>query len=179
MDAADFQAAWEATGDTLYRFPTETVSVSRMPESAKQFLESAGLPQEAAPFLSFGPGGLDWLRRPGDDLDRYYAVGTDASGDPLVVDEDGVVWLIDHEAPDHRTLVNSSVQALADCLLAYRNLVVETVATGGEDALLNGLIPRRAIEACSGGFSAVDSVAVRSGTFWGQELSRLFAEASA
>jgi len=149
-----------------------------MPESVRQFLENAGLPQEAAPFLSFGPGKLDWLRRPEDDLDRYSVVGTDGSGDPLVVDEDGVVWRIDHEAPDQKTLVNSSMQALAECLLAYRNLVLETVALGGEGAYLNGLTPGRIIEAFSSAVAGVDAAAGRPGTFWGQELSRLLAEAS-
>jgi hypothetical protein len=178
MNAAEFRAAWEASGDQLRQHPANAVSVNRLPEDTKRFLEAAGLPQDAAPFLSFSPGTLDWIRQPGDDLGCFYALGFDGSGNPFAVDEDGVVWLIDHENPHIRTLVNSSVASLAGCLLAYRSMVAETISIGGEDAFLEGYIPRHAIEAFSRSVSNVDSKASGSGTFWGQELARLMAEAT-
>lgn len=178
MDADQFRAAWEAAGDRLCRYPADAISASGLPEDTKRFLVAAGLPQEAAPCLSFAPGTLDWLRQPGDDLDCFYALGSDGSGNPFAVDEDGVVWLIDHERPCLRTLVNSSVAALAECLLAYRTLVTEAVAIGGEDACLDGRIPRHIIEAFSRSVNDVDSEVAGSETFWSQELSRLMAEAT-
>ena len=177
MDATEFRTAWEELGDQLCRYSAETLLVSRLPENTKRFLETAGLPIAAAPFLSFAPGTLDWLRQAGDDLDRFFPLGSDGSGDPLAVDEDGIVWLIDHEAPARRTLVNSSVSALAECLLAYRALVVEAVAIGGENAVLDGRIPRHLIEAFSGSIAIVDPTAAQPGSFWGWEVSRLSAEA--
>ena len=180
MDAANFRIAWGANGDELCRFSADSLSRSELPPSAKLFLEAAGLPKEAAPFLNFGPTSLDWLGRSRqDDFETYYAVGSDGAGNPFVVDPKGTVCLIDHEAPGRMTFVNSSVEALAECLLAYRSLVMATVAAGGEDAFLDGRISRQMIEAFSGSVGAVDSAAVRPGSFWAGELSRLFAEATA
>lgn len=151
--------------------------MSALPETTKKFLEVAGLPVEAAPFLSFAPETLHWLAQAGADLDQLYWLGSDGSGNPLVADEDGVVWLIDHETTGRRTLVNSSVPTLAECVLAYRNFVAETIAVGGDDAYLDGEIPKGAIEKLSSSIQAIDNAGAQSGSFWGEELLRLSAEA--
>ncbi len=180
VDAADFQIAWGTFGDELSRFTVDSLSRSHIPQSAKRFLETAGLPKEAAPFLTFGQASLNWLGRSGQfDGESYYAVGFDGAGNPFAIDSEGTVWLIDHEAPDHMTFVNSSVQTLAECLLTYRKLVVATIAAGGEDAFLDGRIPRGIAEAFSRSVEMADSAAVRSESFWGIELSGLIAETSA
>ncbi|MBS0504913.1 MAG: SUKH-4 family immunity protein [Proteobacteria bacterium] len=173
MNAAEFRSAWEGAGDRLYQYPVETISTANLPAATQDFLVAGGLPQEAAPFLTFGPETLDWLRQPGDDLDRLYALGSDGSGDPLAVDDCGRVWQIDHERPHRKVLVNTSVAALAQCLLAYRTLIAEAVTVGGEDAFLDGRIARHAIDAFYRSIDGVDREAAGPGTFWGQELSRL------
>jgi hypothetical protein len=178
MEAADFSAAWKASGDRLCRYPADAISASSLPANTKHFLVSAGLPQDAAPFLSFAPGRLDWLKQIGDDADRFYPVGSDGSGNPIMVDDNGFVWLVDHDTPSHRTLVNSSVPALAECLLAYRRLVAEAVAAGGEDAFLDGLIPADSIATFSTSINAIDSSAGDKDNFWGRELTVLLAEAN-
>ena len=178
MDATSFRAAWEASGDRLCQYPAVTISASKLPGGAKHFLTAAGLPVEAAPFLTFGQIALGWLGRPSEEQDWSYAIGCDGSGDPIVVDEQGAVWLIDHEAPTRRHLVNSSLPALAECLLAYRALVAEANTIGGEAAWLDGSIPIHLIDAFSRSVSAVDPAAVEAGTFWGGELVRLISEAS-
>lgn len=172
MYAATFRGAWESVGDQLRQYPAEAVSASKLPEDVKHFLVVAGLPAEAAPFLTFGPGTLDWLD-PLDDSASLYPVGSDGSGDSIAVDLHGVVWLIDHEQPTHRSLMNSSVPALARCLIAYRTLVAEVIASEGDDAYLNDRIPKHMTEAFSKAVRAIDPDAATSETFWGRELSRL------
>jgi hypothetical protein len=173
LDAESFRAAWTQSADELCTFPAEALSASALPEEAKDFLATAGLPVEAAPFLSFKPLPLRWL----GEQEQRYPIGLDGNGDPLVVDELGVVRLIDHEAPTHAILVNSSVRSLAECLIAYRTLVSETVSLGGEDAYIDGRVPKHLIDALSASISASDPPAGQAATFWGMELSRLISEA--
>jgi hypothetical protein len=175
VDAVEFKVAWEASGDALCRFSTDELSRCNIPENAKRFLQSAGLPDEAAPFLSFQPIRLDWL---GSKSKKFCGVGSDGAGNPFVIDADGTIWLIDHEAPERETFVNSSVETLAKSLLAYRGLVTETITTCDAEAFLDGRIPKQAIDTLSRSISLIDAVASESGTFWAAELSILRGEAS-
>jgi hypothetical protein len=86
---------------------------------------------------------------------------------------DGVVWLIGHDLPTRRSLMNSSLPALAQCLVAYRTLVAEVIASEGDDAYLDGRIPKQMIDAFSVSVRAIDPAAATSETFWGGELLRL------
>ena len=107
--------------------------VERLPLAAedKAFLVQAGLPADAAPFLTFdAPKSADlptvaeqW--GVADELRRYRVIGSDGSGNPIVLDEKSegeVVWL-DHENRFSRALMNKSIRQMAESLLAYRKLV--------------------------------------------------------
>jgi len=172
VDADSFKAAWTRSGDQLYTHPRDALSASALPDEVKNFLHVAGLPDEAAPFLSFKPLTLEWL----GNADRRYPIGSDGSGNPIVIDEQGVVWLIDHEAPTRTSLVNSTVGTLADCLIAYRGLVTEVISIGGDDAFLDGRVPKHLTERFAASVCASDPAAAQPGTFWAGEVSRLFAE---
>ena len=172
MDSNSFKAAWTRSGDQLYTHPLDALSASALPVGVKNFLHVVGLPDEAAPFLSFKPLKSEWLGNP----DRQYQIGSDGSGSPIVIDQQGAVWLIDYETPTRRILVNSTLEALADCLIAYRALVTATVSVGGDDAFLDGRVPKQLIERFAASVSASDPAATQPGTFWGGEVSRLIAE---
>lgn len=176
MDPFDFQRAWQAAGDELIRFPADQLQVPSIPEDTRQFLQLAGLPKEAAPYLSFEPGNLEWLKG-SINLDQYFQIGTDSAGNPLALDTNGVVWLINHEMPSQVTLVNSSINALASSLLTYRDFVIEAIKDGGEDAFLDGRFPIHAINALSLSLHEVDNAAGAAGTFWSNELSSLVEQA--
>jgi len=107
---------------------------------------------------------------------RRYPIGSDGDGSPIVIDERGVVWLIDHETPTRASFVNSTVGALADCLIAFRALVRETISTGGDDAFLDGHVPKHLTEDFAASVTALDPAALQTGTSWGGEISRLIAE---
>ncbi len=102
---------------------------------AREMVEYDGqvLPAEAAPFLTFdrfakqpriwevfSPGG-QWPQAAKERLAAYRMIGSDGEGSPICIDETtGAVWWLDHEVAFTRTMfVNSSVQQLGECLLAY------------------------------------------------------------
>lgn len=72
--------------------------------------------------------------------------------------------------------MNSTVGALADCLIAFRALVRETISTGGDDAFLDGHVPKHLTEDFAASVTALDPAALQTGTSWGGEISRLIAE---
>ena len=117
---------------------------------------SAVLPGSAAPCLSFDRAekpvalwqvfGLKWTPEDRERLAPVLVIGSDGAGNPICV-EAGKVVLFDHE--DRfvtRQFVNSSVNCLAECLLAF----------------IGEKNPERFREAVR----AVDLPALAEGTFW-------------
>lgn len=172
--ADDFAVAWQRNGDTVRRFPASALSGHTLPDDARHFLLEVGLPEEAAPYLSFEPSSLDWLGR-NEELGRYIGIGSDGAGNPIVIDQDGAIWWIDHEAPNARTFVNSSPAQLGACLLAYRDLVTQTVAAGGEDAWMDQRISRPTVKALRSLMTFIDERGTAPGTFWRDDLDMLTA----
>jgi hypothetical protein len=91
------------------------------------------LPEEAAPFLTFGEFASQpriwevfgipeqWPQAERSRLDAWRMIGSDSAGDPICIEETtGAVWVLNHENRFRtRVFFNSSVPQLAECLLAY------------------------------------------------------------
>jgi hypothetical protein len=95
ITAMHFKDRWEsAAEDRLTAFPESSLADVRIPPEVRVFLTEAGLPDQAAPFLDFGPptsGPLErvstvWKLPP--TFDRYRIIGGNGSGDPVCLDED-------------------------------------------------------------------------------------------
>lgn len=140
LSPVEFVALWGA--DQLVTSPPR--AVDRLPLAAedKAFLVAAGLPTDAAPFLSFNAPAATELPTVAEqwgvavDLGRYRVIGSDGSGNPIVFDErsGGQVLRLDHENGFASALINSTVRQLAESLFAYRKLVKATQAEFGPDA---------------------------------------------
>jgi HEAT repeat protein len=149
----------------------------------REFLVEAGLPNSAAPFLSFDAPKSGELRtvadtygRP-DKFRRYRIIGSDGSGNPIVIDEEkkGEVVCLDHEEKFERTLINKSIRQLAESLLVYRSMVQGLTAAGGKDALSRG-IPVKVRQQLHRDLKKIDPAAMKTGGFWPEET--LTADAS-
>jgi hypothetical protein len=125
------------------------------------------LPRDAAPCLTFEDAGrqprvwerfgvaADWPPEDRAALSTFRVLGFDGAGDPVCVEEPtGAVWVLDHEAGFRsRRFMNSGVEPLAECLLAYM---------GETD-------PGRFRQVVR----AVDAPAMAEGTFWWYEAEGL------
>jgi hypothetical protein len=185
LSPADFTARWAKEDEPLVRFPGKAVERLALPDEDKQFLVQAGLPEDAAPFLSFKaprsgefPTVVDEWDQP-DEFRRYRVIGFNGVGDPVALDEGrgGEVVCLDHENAFARVLLNSSVRQLAASLLAYRQMVRDAVAKNGAEAFLEGDIPPEARKECERTLKQIDAAALRPGCFWGEELKALQANA--
>jgi hypothetical protein len=181
----DFVTRWGTDGDPLQPFPKSAVGTLATAEEDKTFLLQAGLPSEAAPFLTFevpSAGELTTVAAQwnlGKEFQRYRAIGSDGSGNPFAIDEGqgGEVVCLDHDNRFSRVLVNKSVRQLAESLLAYRKLVEDTRAEFGDDAFLDGKTSPAARARLQQELSRIDSDAMQPGCFWHGELQNLSANA--
>src|SRR5262249_12800515 len=142
----EFVARWGKDDVPLMRFPKKAVERLPLSEEEKAFLVQAGLPEDAAPFLSFEAPESGQLPTVADQYDQqkafaaYRSIGFDGSGNPIALDENknGEVVVLDHENRFARVLINKSIRQLAESVLAYRKLVKETQSEFGEEAFLDG-----------------------------------------
>lgn len=185
MSPQEFKEKWGTQGEPLLTLGHERLSHLSIKASTAEFLSSAGLPQSAAPFLSFGelneessPCGLklsavfDHL---GGEFERFIVLGFDGSGNPIAIDlenDDQVVWL-DHEEDFRHAYMNSSIGSLATFLLGYRDFVQDLLNAKGEDAFLNGEFEDDELEKLRQKLVLVDPHALEPNNFWNQELGTL------
>ncbi len=181
MSADDFKREWTAAGDTLIAFTPESLQSITLPDTSTDFLVKAGLPDSAAPFLDFHGHGTRRLQPAsaaysiGSEFERFRCIGTNDSGDPICIDSEsnGAVVLLFHDDNFRVVLMNSSVEQLAESLLAFRKLVDATCELNGEDAFLDGDIPRHLIEILSEELATIDPDCVLERSFWSTELKSL------
>ena len=185
LSPKDFIARWGNDGARLIRFPELCVQRLTLSEGDKGFLLEAGLPEDAAPFLTFeGPksGELPTVAEKwglAKEFARYRMIGFDGSGNPIALDDahHGEVVFLDHENRFARVLMNTSIRQLAASLLAYRKLIQETEMESGQDAFLDGKISLAAREELRQTLAANDPAAMQPGCFWHGELQNLNANA--
>jgi len=184
LSPKDFVAAW-GKKDPLICFRKKTLASLTLADADKEFLAEAGLPEGAAPFLSFTApksGGIptvaDQWNQPAT-FRRYRVIGSDGSGNPIAIDEgcEGQVVHLDHDDKFARTFMNSTARQLAESLLAYREIVRELVATHGDDALQDGVLPPKSRKQLHQQLKKIDPSAMKPGCFWPEETGT--ADASA
>ena len=124
LSPKDFVDQWEQVDETLVRFPMKALKSLSISEADKTFLSQAGLPESAAPFLSFSApdsGELPTVAALWNLAEAFAAfreIGSDGAGNSIALDENknGEVVLIDHDNDFARILVNKSVSQLAESL---------------------------------------------------------------
>ena len=138
-------------------FERKTLLAHGVGQPAADFLAEGGLPQDAAPYLSFdayseqGLEELYALYMP----TGLYPLGSNGSGDPLGIEiaTQAIVYF-NHDARMERVFINSSVPQFAQSLLCYQQLLRERKV----DALLERL-------------RSIDPAAAEEGTMWHAEAA--------
>ena len=174
MTPDDFKRLWEADGDHLCPMSADELSGFEIPISARDFLIRVGLPEEAAPFLSFSRSSranASLLLRTAIGPSEAPVVGSTASGDPVVVRLDGVIVYLNHDAGFAERYINKDVEAFAKTSLKMRQLIADAQRLHGPDAYLDGLVPAALREDFRSFLVGVDSVAIKPGALWMDEIA--------
>ncbi len=176
-----FKSAWQRVDDNLIGCTREQVDGLGLRENTNHFLRVAGLPDDAAPFLSFAYLAEGRLRGVGEifkvreSLSRYKAIGFDGNGCPICIDAgqgDQIVCL-DHDQDFEAVFVNASVHHLAETLLAYRDFVEEVLAGNGGQAGYDETFTDAQFSRLAERIASIDGQAGKPGGFWDRELQTL------
>ena len=179
-DLNNYRLRWEQGGDTLY---TTTASLP-LNSQTKLFLKRAGLPRDAAPFLSFeldeaNELALGWLRTKYPHLstsfEKYVHLGVDGGGNPLVIDaekEDTILWL-DHEDLFKAYYINKNIKHFGFCLLVYRDFVLEVNKDLNDDQFFDEAFTDGQFNKLKSALLAMDDSVLKASGFWAEQLDVL------
>lgn len=176
-----FKSAWQRVDENLIGCTREQIEGLGLRKDTMHFLRVAGLPDDAAPFLSFSYlaegrlRGVDEVFKVREGLSRYKAIGFDGNGCPICIDagqEDRIVCL-DHDQDFEAVFVNASVPQLAETLLAYRDFVQEVRAGSGGQADLDEAFTDDQWGRLAERIAAIDGEAGPPDGFWNRELQTL------
>ncbi|TQV65818.1 SMI1/KNR4 family protein [Exilibacterium tricleocarpae] len=190
ISAKDFKAQWEAEEEfELVVAKADCPRLTSLPAELQKFLLEAGLPDAAAPFLSFDVierHGLteisevwgspdDYSESEKERLSRYFIIGSDGSGNPLAIDTDSNFEIVhlDHDNWFQTvTILNSSLFHLAEFLLLVRDMVSKAHNELSETELEEE-IPARYKGELFTRMKFADKKAWRSGGYWETEVDML------
>jgi len=183
MTPRDFKTTWTNEGETLSPFDPNRLKSLGLKKGTIDFLSIAGLPDDAAPFLSFDQDSdEDAICRLSDQYDflprflkHYISIGSDGSGNPIAIDtenRDQIKW-IDHENDFADRYMNGSISQLASFLVIYRDFVFTVLREKGEDAILDSNFSDQHYETLKQRMLAVDPEALNKNGFWNEELEML------
>ena len=181
MDISDLKKQWITQGERLHPFPATALAHPKLSDETRTFLSAAGLPGDAAPFLSFlkSPASLQtpnqYFRIRLKGLDDYLVIGHNGSGDPVCIDlssRDTIVYL-NHDNAFERIFINSSAPQLSHCLLLYRSFIASLVNPADPDDFSSRKFSDTEFSHLRHSFTTVDKRALDPGAFWETELEAL------
>lgn len=188
MNPFEFKKAWKKGEQNLQAISLHTLSRLDLNAEANDFFSISGLPEDAAPFLTFiGDGNpqdkyssinflTDWFNFLEPEYKKYVAIGSDGSGDVIAINtvNNCIVEWLDHEDYFSARFMNTSVSQLANCLLCYRDFVKAMNAGKSIDECFETEFSEEQFEALHGILQSIDSKVVQEG-FWREELEMLLA----
>lgn len=190
MSPEEFKLLWKTEAvleEKLVPWPATMIEGCGLSGTTQAFLIESGLPEDAAPFLSFKPS-LDErgvvllsVREIYPHLDSGFAcytpLGSDGSGNPIVVDsaDNDRICRLDHEDSFSSHPINSSIETLAGFLLIYRDFNQRLLTENGEDAVMDSNFSDLQFNELKETLIKVDDTALNKGTFWYNELEELLA----
>jgi len=189
MTTSEFKIAWAQYSGDLRPISIPTLEKFNLSPSTMEFLNLSGLPEDAAPFLSFVSDtdsknkydSIDFLTNWFDFLSpeysKYIVIGSDGCGDIIALntDEDCIVEWLDHEDGFSPRFMNTSVLHLANCLAIYNQFIGAIKKENGEDAYMDANFSKTQFETLYDLLKSIDGKSVTEG-FWQTDLDALIAQ---
>lgn len=175
MEIFDYLSKWdekELSKLTLDKFKGLSVDDSTM-----HFLMNVGLPESAAPFVSFDRAELNTIEElysTGVLAHRFLIeIGSDGAGNPICVDLLGNcrIVVLDHETDFEPMFVNSSVKHLFAFLTIYMEFGNKLIHLRGDSAFIDSNFTDEELNDLLIRLRSVDHEALSNEeTFWCQEI---------
>lgn len=182
MTPEDFKQKWISIEDELNPISPEKLNGLGLSVKTIDFLVRSGLPDSAAPYLSFSKdsedlyNGIQKLNKVYDilepEFEKYIVIGSCGDGDPIVVNTkmNDQIEFLDHENYFSSRFFNSDIYGLAKSLLAYRNFVDTILKENGEDAYLDSVFTDEQFEKLKNEILLADTKVIENESFWSTQL---------
>ncbi len=199
MKIAEFILEWDknTSGSTFIKYNLQTLLQRGVSKELSSLLSEYGLPESAAPYLNFEnikdmsflfdeyyylgfTGNGDWIclnSKNGKILIVDHEIYGDAEGDDDESDDDenyndeSSEDTYEDEDFEGICLLNSSLEKLYDCLLAYRLFVQERLS---EDVKKDCGKYEKCIAQLEKSITEIDKKAMEGESFWAMEISSLY-----
>jgi hypothetical protein len=178
MDRFDYQSKWDEK--ELNKFTRDDFKDLMVDETTIDFLVTIGLPDSAAPFVSFDRKELKTIKEiySTDDQNDHFLVdiGSDGAGDPICIDipNNCRIIALDHEDNFSPRFVNTSVQELFAFLTIYKDFGDKLRQLRGNDAFIDSNFTDDEFNELLQQLTSVDNKALASdNTFWSREIDTL------
>jgi hypothetical protein len=182
MTPQEFKEIWTSTGDSLSPLTSTRLHGLDLEPRTVEFLTQAGLPRDAAPYLSFVNNSedkyegiirlTDQFEFLEDEFKKWIVIGSCSDGDPIAINvdaDDQIDWL-DHDNYFEPGFFNSSIEALVDCLVIYRDFVSTIQRENGDDAFMNSDFTDIQFETMKSKLLKADNKALVDNGFWKAQL---------
>lgn len=182
MTAEQFKVNWSSIEDNLSPIPLDILALFELSSATCNFLNRSGLPNQAAPFLSFCNAsddkfyGINKLTYQYDILEpsfeKYIVIGSCNDGDPIVIntEKNDQIECLDHEDYFSPCFFNTSIYTLAESLLVFRDFILTIERENGEDAAINNVFTDLQFEKLKNDLQIADEMALDENSFWNNIL---------
>jgi hypothetical protein len=182
MKPEEFKQIWTSQEDNLNPINVVRLNGLGLSKTSIEFLKIAGLPESAAPFLSFVKDsddiyeGINKLTKVYDflepEFDKYVVIGSCNDGDPIVIniENNDQIEHLDHEDYFSSRPFNSNISTLANSLVAYSNFVSLLIAEKGEDAYFGSNFTNKEFEKLKLDLKMADSKIMENNGFWAEQI---------
>jgi len=146
MKRIEFKNKWIKEENNLNQISKSNLQDLNLSINTIEFLHYTGLPEDAAPFLSFNKDSedifesaqklttlYDFLEK---EFEKYIVIGSCNDGDIIVINtnKNDQIECLDHENNFSSDFFNTNINNLVACFLTYRNFVNMTIKENGEEA---------------------------------------------
>lgn len=187
MTPEEFRDIWTKQGDGLIAFPASRLVGLDLKPKTMRFLIQAGLPIDAAPFLSFADNSEDKYKGIsrltdqydflGEEFRKWIVIGSCSDGDPIAVNvqaDDQIDWL-DHDNYFEPGFFNTSIEAFAECLVVCRKFTTRVNNENGDFASIDGNFSDEQFDDFRRDLLKADKFALSDNSFWKEELEMYLA----
>jgi hypothetical protein len=174
MDARQLIDHWKPS--QVFRFDEDTLKRKHVDENAIYLLTRIGLPQEAAPFLSFGGNYTNESPMPIDvDQSGLIEIGVDGAGNAICIDNaaKGTVIVCQHDDEFSKQYMNRSVLQLLHFITIYKDFVEKLNREKGDFAYLDANFTDDELQHLVSSLKSIDGDALIEGTFWSDEIETM------
>ena len=182
MKPEEFKHKWPSDEDKLNPISPIRLDGLGLSEMSIEFLKTAGLPDSAAPFLSFVKDsddvykGIQKLTSIYEELEsefeKYIVIGSCNDGDPIVINtaNNDKIEHLDHEDYFSSRQFNSNIYTLADSLVVYTNFVSMLIDKKGEDAYFDSDFTDEEFQKLKSDLIVADSEIMENNGFWAEQI---------